>query len=37
MYWNQQAEGVAQGFETAKDYVEWFKNTAVGLNEQTAA
>lgn len=37
MYWNQQAEGVAQGFETAEDYVEWFKNTATGLNEQTAA
>lgn len=37
MYWNQQAEGVAQGFETAEDYVEWFKNTAEGLNEQTAA
>lgn len=36
MYWNQQAEGVAQGFETAEDYVEWFKNTAEGLNEQTA-
>lgn len=36
MYWNQQAEGVVQGFETAEDYVEWFKNTAEGLNEQTA-
>ena len=37
MYWNQQAEGVAQGFETAEDYVAWFTQTATGLNEQTAA
>ena len=36
MYWNQQAESVAAGFETAEDYVEWFKRTATGLNEQTA-
>lgn len=36
-YWNQQAEQVASGFQTAEDYVEWFKNTAAGLNEQTAA
>lgn len=37
MYWNQQAEGVAAGFETAEDYVEWFKQTAVGLNAETGA
>ena len=35
MYWNQQAEGIAAGFETAEDYVEWFKQTAVGLNAET--
>lgn len=35
-YWNQQAEQVASGFQAAEDYVEWFKNTAAGLNEQTA-
>ena len=36
-YWNQQAEGVAAGFQTAEDYVNWFIQTATGLNEQTGA